>query len=222
MKCWKNIKLAARISICIAIFTVVGMIILWLRIAQNVSSIVEGNISNQMFDAVNSRAAIIDDYVTGAEQTLVEFSLSSEVKDLLKNPTDTEATGKAQNYTEKYAAVQGIFEGLYIATPETLVLTHTNKNAVGITTRTGDALESMKKDILSKEAVSNAGIMKLKGASDAMVMSLYYPIYDNNECIGFVGSAVYADRLIESITELDIKGLPNKEYIFIIEPLVLK
>lgn len=71
MKCWKNIKLAARISICIAIVTVVGMIILWLRIAQNVSSIVEGNISNQMFDAVNSRAAIIDDYVTGAEQTLV-------------------------------------------------------------------------------------------------------------------------------------------------------
>lgn len=215
MKCWKNIKLAARISICIAIVTVVGMIILWLLIAQNVSSIVEGNISNQMFDAVNSRAAIIDDYVTGAEQTLVEFSLSSEVKDLLKNPTDTEATAKAQNYTEKYAAVQGIFEGLYIATPETLVLTHTNKNVVGITTRTGDAFESMKKDILSKKAVSNAGIMKSKGASDAMVMSLYYPIYDNNECIGFVGSAVYADRLMESITELDIKGLPNKEYIFI-------
>lgn len=80
----------------------------------------------------------------------------------------------------------------------------------------------MKKDILSKEAVSNASIMKSKGASDAMVMSLYYPIYDNNECIGFVGSAVYADRLMESITELDIKGLPNKEYIFIIEPLVLK
>lgn len=104
-----------------------------------------------MLDAVNSRAAIIDDYVTGAEQTMVEFSLSSEVRNLLNNPNDAEATAKAQDYTEKYAAVQGIFEGLYIATPETFVLTHTNKNAVGITTRTGEALESMKKDILCKK-----------------------------------------------------------------------
>lgn len=168
-----------------------------------------------MYDAVNSRAAIIEDYVSGAEKTMVEFSLSSEVKNLLKDPNNTELTAKAQSYTEKFGAVQGIFEGLYIATPETLVLTHTNKNVVGITTRTGDALESLKRDILSKEQVTNAGIMQSKGGSNAMVMSLYYPIYDNNECIGFVGSAVYADRLMESITELEIKGLPNKEYIFL-------
>lgn len=211
----KNMRLASRISLCILIVTVVGMLILWSLIAQNVSSIVEENISNQMYDAVNSRAAIIEDYVSGAEKTMVEFSLSSEVKKLLKDPNNTELTAKAQSYTEKFGAVQGIFEGLYIATPETLVLTHTNKNVVGITTRTGDALESLKRDILSKEQVTNAGIMQSKGGSNAMVMSLYYPIYDNNECIGFVGSAVYADRLMESITELEIKGLPNKEYIFL-------
>lgn len=215
MKFIKNMKLATRISICMLIVTLVGMTVISTIISQNVSSIVEDNISNQMNDAVTSRAAIIQNYVKGAEQTLIEFSLSSEVKNILKNPDDTGAFEAAQEYTEKFAAVKGIFEGLYIATPETLVLTHINKGVVGITTRTGEALESLKKDILSKEQVANAGIMMSKGSSNAMVMSLYYPIYDNNTCIGFAGAAVYADHLMESITGLDIKGLPNKEYIFL-------
>lgn len=215
MKFWKNMRLATRISICILVVTLLGMTFLRLFISQNVTSIVEANISNQMNDAVISRATIIEDYVSSVEQTMVEFSLSSDVKNLLNNPNDADAVAKAQSYTERFAAVEGIFEGLYIATPETLVLTHSNKNVVGITTRTGEGLESLKRDILSKEQVTNAGIMKSKGASNAMVMSLYYPVYDNGSCIGFVGSAVYADGLMESISGLEIKGLPNKEYIFL-------
>ena len=215
MKSIKNMKLSFRIGLNILLVTVLGMGILWFIIAWNVTDIVKGNISNQMYDAVNSRAAIIEEYVSGVEKTIQEFSLNSIVIDLLNDPNNAQLQEKAQSYTEKYGAVQGIFEGLYIATPETLVLTHTNKGAVGITTRTGEALEALKKDILSKKEVTNSGIMMSKGASNAMVMSLYYPIYDNNECVGFVGAAVYADRLMESITGLDIKGLPNKEYIFI-------
>lgn len=208
-------KLSVRISSIILVVTLAGMTALWLIISQNVSSIVEGNISNQMNDAVTSRAAIIQDYVSGTENTMVEFSLASEVKNLLKNPEDPEAVAAAQAYTEKYGAVEGIFEGLYIATPDSHVLTHTNPNVVGIYTRKGDSLESLQKDILSKRQVINAGIMMSKGSSNAMVMSLYYPIYENDVCIGFVGSAVYADRLMESIANLEIKGLPNKEYIFL-------
>ena len=110
MRFWKNMRLAARISSCIAIVTIVGMTVLLLLIETNVSSIVKENITNQMYDAVNSRATIIEDYVRGAEQTMVEFSLSSEVKNLLKAPDNAEATAKAQEFTEKYGAVQGIFE----------------------------------------------------------------------------------------------------------------
>lgn len=215
MRSIKNMRLSFRIGLNILLVTVLGMGILWLIIAWNVTDIVKENISNQMYDAVNSRAAIIEDYVSGAEKTMQEFSLNSIVIDLLKDPDNAQLQEKAQSYTEKYGAVQGIFEGLYIATPETVVLTHTNKGVVGITTRSGEGLESLKRDILTKKEVTNSGIMMSKGGSNAMVMSLYYPVYDNNECIGFIGAAVYADRLMESITGLDIKGLPNKEYIFI-------
>lgn len=174
MKFLKNMKLSVRISSIILVVTLAGMTALWLIISQNVSSIVEGNISNQMNDTVTSRAAIIQDYVSGTENTMVEFSLAAEVKNLLKNPEDPEAVAAAQAYTEKYGAVEGIFEGLYIATPDSHVLTHTNPNVVGIYTRKGDSLESLQKDILSKRQVTNAGIMMSKGSSNAMVMSLYY------------------------------------------------
>ena len=214
MKFWKNIRLATRVSICILIVTVVGMVFLWSLIVQNVSSIVEGNISNQMYDAVNSRAEIIEDYVSNAENTMVEYSLSSEVRNILKNPEDPEAVSAAQSYTEQFAAVEGIFEGLYIATPETHVIAHSNKEAVGVTNRTGDSLVEFQNTVLAEEKVSNIGIIPSK-ASDAMVMALFYPVFENNQCIGFVGSAVYADRLMESIVGIDIKGLPNKEYMFV-------
>ncbi|MGN0648919.1 MAG: methyl-accepting chemotaxis protein [Oscillospiraceae bacterium] len=215
MKFFGNMRIATRISLSILVVTIVGMLILWSLIAQNVSSIVEDNISNQMHDAVNSRAAIIEDFVSGTEKTMIEFSLNPQVRDVLKNPDNPEIVAGAQSYTVNYAAVQGIFEGLYIATPETKVLTHTNEKVIGITTRTGEALESLKRDILSKKEVGNAGIMMSKGGSNQMVLSLYYPVYEENECIGFVGAAVYADKLMDSITGLDIKGLPNKEYIFL-------
>lgn len=215
MKFFKNIKLAYRMGLCLLVVTFIGMTFLSVFITNNVSSSVDKNISNQMLDAVTSRATLIEDYVSDAEKKILEFSLSSEVKNLLKKPDDKKTVAKAQSYTENFAAVDDIFEGLYIATPETKVLTHTNKDAIGITTRTGEALESMQKDILSVKKVTNAGIMMSKGASNAMVMSLYYPVYDDDKCIGFVGAAVYADRLMDSITSIDIKGLPNKEYIFL-------
>lgn len=215
MKVWKNLKLAIRICLVIMVVTFAGTTVLRELITAKVTENVERGITNQMNDAVTSRAAIIENYVKGAEQTMEEFSLSSEVRNLLKNPDDPAAFEAAQEYTEQFAAVEGGFEGLYIATPETKVLTHTNRNVIGINTRTGEALESLKKNILSKRQVTNVGIMQSKGGTNAMVMSLYYPIYDNDTCIGFVGSAVYADQLLDSIANLEIKGLPNKEYIFL-------
>ena len=43
-----------------------------------------------MTDAVESRDAIINDYVTSAEEYMTAFALSSEVRELLQNPEDPE------------------------------------------------------------------------------------------------------------------------------------
>ncbi len=160
MKFLTNQKLATRIGIITTAITVTGMLLLWFIVSGRAASMVKNNISNQMIDAVESRAAIINDYVASAEEYMTAFALSSEVRGLLANPKDPDLLQKGQQYTEDFAAIKGIFEGLYISTPDTYVLTHTSQGAIGITTRSGESLETFHNTILARPQLTNLGIMK--------------------------------------------------------------
>ena len=75
MKFLVNRKLATRISIITTAIIFAGMLLLWFVVSSRVASMVKNNITNQMTDAVESRAAIINDYVASAEEYLTAFSL---------------------------------------------------------------------------------------------------------------------------------------------------
>ncbi len=214
MKFLVNQKLATRISIITTVITFTGMLLLWLIVSGRIASMVKNNITNQMIDAVESRAAIINDYVASAEEYMTAFALGSEVRELLTDPEDPALLQKAQQYTEDFAAVKGIFEGLYISTPDTYVLTHTSQEAIGITTRSGESLEEFRNTILAQPKLTNLGIMKSPGTG-SMILSMYYPLFDNQKCIGYVGAGVYASRLMDSLLNLNIEGLPKSEYVFL-------
>lgn len=210
----ENKKLATRIGIITTVTTLAGMLLLWLVVSTNAASVVKSDITNQMTDAVESRAAIINDYVLSAEEYMTAFALGSEVRELLEDPEDPALLERAQKYTEDFAAVKGVFEGLYIATPGTHVLTHTSAGAIGMTTREGDSLKTFQDTILAKKELTNLGIMKSPGTG-SMILSMYYPIYDGKRCIGYVGAGVYASHLMDALLNLDIKGLPDSEYAFL-------
>jgi methyl-accepting chemotaxis protein len=214
MKFLVNQKLATRISIITSAITLIGMLLLWFIVSNRVSLMVENNITNQMIDAVESRAAIINDYVASAEEYMAAFALSSEVYDLLANPEDPALLQQGQKYTEDFAAVKGTFEGLYIGTPSTYILTHTSQGAIGMTTRTGESLEEFQNTILAQPQLTNLGIMKSPGTG-SMILSMYYPLFEGQKCIGYVGAGVYASRLMDALLDLDIEGLPNSEYVFL-------
>ncbi|MDE6816861.1 MAG: methyl-accepting chemotaxis protein [Lachnospiraceae bacterium] len=214
MKFLANRKLATRISIITTVITFTGMVLLWFVVSSRVASMVEGNITNQMIDAVESRASIINDYVASAEEYMTAFALGSEVRDVLENPEDAAVLQKAQKYTEDFAAVKGIFEGLYIGTPDTYVLTHTSQGAIGITTRKGESLDEFRNTILSVRELTNLGIMKSPGTG-SMILSMYYPLFDGQKCLGYVGAGVYASRLMDVLLDLNIEGLPHTEYVFL-------
>jgi Methyl-accepting chemotaxis protein len=214
MKCLVNKKLATRIGIITTVITLVGMSLLWIIVSTNTASMVKSNITNQMTDAVESRAAIINEYVTSAEEYMTAFALGDEVRELLLNPEDLTVLEEAQQYTEEFASVKGIFEGLYIATPDTHVLTHTSKEAIGMVTRTGESLDTFQNTILAQQQLTNLGIMKSPGTG-SMILSMYYPIFEDNTCIGYVGAGVYASHLMDALLNLDIKGLPDSEYVFL-------
>lgn len=214
MKFLANRKLAVRIGIITTAITITGMLILWFSVSSRVAAMVEDNITNQMIDAVESRASIINDYVSSAEEYMTAFALSSEVRSLLENPDDPELLQRGQKYTEDFAAVKGIFEGLYIGTPSTYILTHTSQSAIGMTTRTGDSLDVFRETILAHPQLTNLGIMKSPGTG-SMIISMYYPLFEGEKCIGYVGAGVYASRLMDALLDLDIEGLPNCEYVFL-------
>ncbi len=214
MKFLVNKKLATRIGIIMSAITLVGMLLLWIVVSSNVVSIVRSDITNQMTDAVESRAAIINEYVSSAEEYMAAFALGSEVRELLLAPQQPALLERAQRYTEEFAAVKGIFEGLYIATPNTHVLTHTSKDAVGMTTRTGESLTTFQNTILAQRELTNLGIMKSPGTG-SMILSMYYPIFEGQQCIGYVGAGVYANHLMDALLNLEIQGLPDSEYVFL-------
>lgn len=214
MKFLINRKLATRIGVITTVITCIGMLLLWLIVSNRTASMVENNITNQMMDAVESRAAIINDYVTSAEEYMTAFALSSEVRELLANPKDPDLLQRGQQYTEDFAEVKGIFEGLYIGTPQTYILTHTSQSAIGITTRDGDSLDEFHDTILSQPQLTNLGIMKSPGTG-SMILSMYYPLFDGSSCIGYVGAGVYASRLMDVLLGLNLEGLPNSEYVFL-------
>ncbi|MEY8311017.1 methyl-accepting chemotaxis protein [Oscillospiraceae bacterium 42-9] len=214
MKFLANKKLATRIGIITTVLVLGGMLLLWVTVSTNASATVQGNITNQLTDAVESRAAIINDYVASAEEYIKAFALGSEVRELLRDPENPELVEKAQRYTEDFASVKGVFEGLYIATPVTHVLTHTSQGAIGMTTRTGDSLEEFQKSILARQELTNLGIMKSPGTG-SMILSMYYPIFEGERCIGYVGAGVYASHLMDALLNLDVQGLPDSEYAFL-------
>lgn len=214
MKFLTNKKLATRIGIITTVLILGGMLLLWCIVSANASATVKNNITNQLTDAVESRAAIINDYVTSAEEYVKAFALGSEVRELLRDPDNPLLLERAQKYTEDFASVKGVFEGLYIATPETYVLTHTSQGAVGMTTRSGDSLDEFQNTILAQQELTNLGIMKAPGTG-SMILSMYYPVFEGEQCIGYVGAGVYASHLMDALLNLDIKGMPDSEYAFL-------
>ncbi len=86
-----NKKLATRISIFTTAITLAGMLLLWLIVSTNAASMVKSDITNQMTDAVEARAKIINEYVTSAEEYMTAFALSSDVRALLLDPDDPAA-----------------------------------------------------------------------------------------------------------------------------------
>lgn len=75
-------------------------------------------------------------------------------------------------------------------------------------------MDSFQDTILAQQQLTNLGIMKSPGTG-SMILSMYYPIYEGQRCIGYVGAGVYASHLMDALLNLDIRGLPDSEYVFL-------
>ena len=199
----KNIKLATKISIIVISILTIGLVVLWKSTALKVSSIMKDQIMDEMDDALKTRGKIIEQYVQEAESYLIAFGQSLELKEALKNPNDPAVIANAQSYTESYAQVNKNLENVYLGDYNTKVLTSFVKGPIGKTLREGDALKQLHDEVFDSKDIWNTGIMASLSTGE-QVVSMYYPVYNGNEPLGYVGGAIYAQDLkntLDGMTE---------------------
>lgn len=146
---------------------------------------------------------------------------------------DEKATGSktpiadCQNFTEAEFALMSKankVEGLYTATMQTIIISHSNSNNVGMQTR----VDSEKRlqltagmDQASNEygdtKVFNTGFIVSPASGNALIMSMYRYVYvrdENNkyeqEPIGYVGMGIYIQDLLDSIDPTKKTGVDSQ------------
>ena len=199
----KNIKLATKISIIVISILTIGLVVLWKSTDLKVSSIMKDQIMDEMDDALKTRGKIIEQYVQEAESYLIAFGQSLELKEALKNPNDPAVIANAQSYTESYAQVNKNLENVYLGDYNTKVLTSFVKGPIGKTLREGDALKQLHDEVFDSKDIWNTGILASLSTGE-QVVSMYYPVYNGNEPLGYVGGAIYAQDLkntLDGMTE---------------------
>ena len=210
MKAFK--KMSTSIAMIITGVTVVCVLILFVISNSNMTAAMRKTAENNIITSLDSKTQIIDEYISSAETSLYAFSQSGEIKEFLKDPTNESKKAVAQAYTEKYHEALGNWEGIYLCSWESEVLTHSNAGAVGMIMREGDSLKSLQDSITAAgHGVYNTGIM-VSPASGNQVISMYAPVFDGENIIGFVGGATLAQGMKDILDAAKIAGLENAEY----------
>lgn len=140
------------------------------------------------------------------------FSKSDELKAFLKDQSNKNLQEKAQQYTSTYYDGMENWEGIYLDTWDTVVVTHSNPSAVGLIMREGESAKKLQDDIMQFDGgVYNVGVLQ-SPASGQQVISMYAPIIDNGTPIGFVGGAILSKGLKELLDATKAVGMDNATY----------
>lgn len=207
----KNRKLSTSITVFISFVAAMCILILFIISDFNMSDAMRKSAESNMVTSLNAKTQIIDQYIGDAETVLSTFSKSGELRAFLKDPNNLELKDEAQKYNEDYYSQLNNWEGIYLDTWESEVITHSNKAAVGMVMREGDSLKSLQNGILEADGVYNVGVLK-SPASGQLVISMYVPIMEGDKPIGFVGGATGVAGLKDILDASETAGLSNASY----------
>ena len=191
----KNAKLSFKIVVTISIVMAISLVGLFVISNSNMSKTMTKMAENTLATSLDVKAQIIEEYISSAEKVLSLFSKSGELRAFLKDPSNPELQAEAQHYNEEFYSAIPDWEGIYLDTWDSTVITHSNPNVPGMVMRTDDALKSLQDGILAAgNGVMNTGIVQ-SPASGQLVISMYKAIYEDDQPIGFVGGATLAGGL---------------------------
>ncbi len=208
----KNWKLSVKITNVIAIVMAVCLVGMFFVSNRNMSQTMTKMAENTLFTSIDIKTQIIEEYIGNAETVLSTFSKSGELRDFVKNPSDPALKAKAQTYNEEFYSAIPDWEGIYLDTWDSTVITHSNPAVPGMVMREGDGLKALQDSITSAgDGVRNLGIVQ-SPASGELVISMYKAIKENDEPIGFVGGATLAAGLKDLLDASVAEGFENATY----------
>lgn len=195
----KNVKLAAKISVISIIMLVIGLLGLWFVTNNQMTKVMEESILQQLSSSVEMQAEIVKNYVAEAETYLTGFAQAPEVAKGLRDSGNSVAVEELQKYTDAYAGI-GDLENVYVADYGSTVIASHVQGAIGATLREGDSLKQLQDAIAG--GIYNAGILTSQ-STGKQVISINYPVDDENgQHLGYVGAAIYAEGLRDTLNEL--------------------
>lgn len=196
----------------IAIVAAACIGVIFLMADANMTKAISDSANDNMVTSLEAKIEIIDQYITNAENTLMLFSKSDELKAFLKDQSNKNLQEKAQQYTSTYYDGMENWEGIYLDTWDTVVVTHSNPGAVGLIMREGESAKKLQDDIMQFDGgVYNLGVLQ-SPVSGQQVISMYVPIIDNGTPIGFVGGAILSKGLKELLDATKAVGMDNATY----------
>ena len=200
----KNIRMAAKISMISIVVLVLGLVGLWFTANQQMTKTMEESIVKQLGASVEMQAEIVRNYVDKAETYLVGYAQAPVLAKALQKTEDGALAAELQEYTDAYAVTGDNLENIYAADYNSTVIASRVQGVIGVTLREGDALKQLQNAIA--QGMYNTGIMASK-STGAQVISMYYPVNDaGGEPLGYVGAAIYAENLRDTLN-----GLSDKE-----------
>lgn len=210
----KNMKLATKISVIVIFILTLGLAVLWTSMNRNVSKMMEQQILDNMNEAAETRSEITEQYVQSAEAYLRGYAQSLELKDILQNPQDDTKVARAQTYTASYGSVNENLENVYVADYGSTVLASFVEGPIGKTLREGDALKQLQDKVFGSNEIWNTGVMA-SPSTGKQVVSMYYPIFDGDQPLGYVGAAIYAEELKNTLDQLQGEAGGGKNYMLL-------
>lgn len=206
----KNLKMSTVITAIVAVVAAVCILLLFLSASRSMMVTMRDTAVDNMQTSLEDRTAIIEQYVDNAERMLVAFSKAPVVAGILKAPQDDKAVQAAQTYTENFYAGLNGWEGIYIGEWNTHVITHSNPNVVGMTTREGEPLKQLQDAMTAAGGIYDTGII-VSPASKQLTLSLYCPVYDTDgkTILGYVGGAQFASSLKVVLDGLGVGGMES-------------
>lgn len=186
---------------------IVAVLLLSIVLITKSSNSLEDTENNAILSLVEQTGTAIDFAIKDSNSVLRAYAEAPIVRKLLNDVENEDKLAEARSYTLNYYNQLPGWEGIYIATWDTLCLAHNSSATNGVVFRTGDSLKTLQDQMASANGVFNLGILK-SPSSGQYVMSSYLAIYDDNKNpIGYAGGATLLNSLVSDFLDASSMNL---------------